>query len=99
MGAVDRDIARLAAGQHGMVALWQLVPMGVSAAAAKRRVADGRLLRRHQGVYSVGPVTTARGRWMAAILALGPRAVLSHREAAALHDLRGSQRRATDVTV
>lgn len=36
---------------------------------------------------------------MAAVLALGPRALLSHRAAAALHCLRQSERYAVDVTV
>jgi hypothetical protein len=42
-----------------------------------------RLARLHvlyRGIYAVGhPVLTAEGRWMAAVLATGPGAVLSHR--------------------
>ena len=42
----------------------------------------------HQGVYAVGhPRLTAEGRWMAAVLACGSDAVLSHRSAAALWGL------------
>lgn len=52
------------------------------------RVLAGWLHRVHIGVYAVGHrKLTRRGRWMAATLALGPGAVLSHRDAGALHDL------------
>jgi very-short-patch-repair endonuclease len=41
------------------------------------------------GVYAVGHTRlTAKGRWMAAVLACGSGAVLSHHQAAALWDLR-----------
>lgn len=64
-----------------------------------RRVAGGRLHRVHQGVYAVGhPLLTQRGRWMAAVLACGPEAVLSHRSAAALWELRQDGRGTVDVT-
>jgi very-short-patch-repair endonuclease len=53
-------------------------------------VARERLLRLHPSVYAVGHSRLrARGRWMAAVLGCGPSAVLSHLDAAALHDLRG----------
>ncbi len=43
----------------------------------------------HRGVYAVGhPRLTLHGRWMAAVLACGADAVLSHHQAAALHGLR-----------
>lgn len=61
------------------------------------RVGDGRLRSVHRGVYAVGAVT-ARGRWMAAVLALGPPAVLSHCHGAALHGVRAAKRSAIDVT-
>jgi very-short-patch-repair endonuclease len=54
----------------------------------------------HHGVYAVGhPVLGPRGRWMAAVLAAGPRAVLSHASAAALWGLRPSAAVIVDVTV
>jgi very-short-patch-repair endonuclease len=48
----------------------------------------------HRGVYAVvgRRLFTLRGVWMAAVLACGPRAVLSHRAAAALWGVRGGQR-------
>jgi Protein of unknown function (DUF559) len=52
------------------------------------RVRVGRLFPIHRGVYAVGhPVRSHRGRWKAATLALGPRAVLSHHSAAELWEL------------
>ncbi|MGH2985192.1 MAG: DUF559 domain-containing protein [Solirubrobacterales bacterium] len=48
----------------------------------------GRLHPIHRGVYAVGhPGLTHHGRWKAATLALGARAVLSHRSAAELWEL------------
>jgi predicted transcriptional regulator of viral defense system len=99
VSVIDRRIAALAEAQHGVVAAGQLIEVGFSRTAIKRRVADGLLRRIHRGVYAFGLLTKPRGRWMAAVLALGPRALLSHREAAALHGLLSSGRSRTDVTV
>jgi very-short-patch-repair endonuclease len=58
-----------------------------------------RLHRIHRGVYALGHKRlTAKGRWMAAVLACGPGAILSHRDAAALHDLRRIGSGKIDVT-
>jgi predicted transcriptional regulator of viral defense system len=93
-------IARLAERQHGVVSLAQLQLLGLSKAAVSKRSQSGRLTRIHRGVYAVGHARlTGRGRWMAAVLAYGPRSVLSHRSAAALHGIRPTQRRNTDVTL
>lgn len=82
------------------MALAQLVALGVDRHAVSRRVADGRLRPLHRGVYAVGPgPLTPQGTWMAAVLACGLDAVLSHRDAAALWDLRPSHRSSVDVTV
>ncbi len=54
----------------------------------KSRVANGQLIRLHRGVYAVGHRQLRReGWWLAAVLAAGPGALLSHRDAAALHGL------------
>src|SRR3954451_9513663 len=54
-----------------------------------RRLAAGRLHVIHRGVYAVGhPRIPQEGRWLAAVLACGHGAVLSHRSAAALWGLR-----------
>src|SRR5918995_5102756 len=93
-------LAQLAERQHGVVALPQLRELGLAPSAVRSRVTRGRLHRVHRGVYSVGhPVLSVRGRWMAAVLACGPGAALSHRSAAALWGIRPSARTAIDVTV
>ncbi len=71
-----------------MVARWQLEANGLSKAEIDDRIASGLLHSVHLGVYAVGhPSILGRGRWMAAVLACGPEAVLSHTSAAALWDL------------
>lgn len=91
---VDLLFAELAGRQHGVVARWQLARAGVG-----RGTIDDRIGRRlhpiHRGVYAVGyPVSRIESRWMAAVLAGGQDAVLSHRSAAQLWGLisRSSQR-------
>jgi hypothetical protein len=55
-----------------------------------RRVAGGNLVPLHRGVYAVGHgLVSRRGEWMAAVLACGPGAYLSHGSAAVLWDIRG----------
>lgn len=86
--AADAVIARLADRQRGVVARWQLLRLGVGEGAIKARIRSGRLRPVHRGVYLVGhrvPVPAARE--MAAVLACGPGAVVSHRSAAAIHRL------------
>ena len=54
----------------------------MSTGAVEHRVARGRLHPVHRGVYAVGrPEIDGLGRWMAAVLACGPGAFLSHRAA------------------
>jgi very-short-patch-repair endonuclease len=97
---LDVLISRLAERQHGVVSLPQLQFLGLSARAVRDRVAAGRLTRIHRGVYAVGHARlTQRGYWMAAVLAYGPNAVLSHRSAAALHGIRPDHRSKTDITL
>jgi hypothetical protein len=75
-------IGRLAERRHGVVALYQPQLLGLSASAVRQRGAAGRLTSIHRGVYAVGyGRLTSEGRWMAAVLACGPKAVLSHRSA------------------
>jgi putative AbiEi antitoxin of type IV toxin-antitoxin system len=81
----DALIAQLAERQHGVVARRQLLDLGLGRGAISERLACKRLHRVHRGVYAVGHrVISQRGWWMAAVLASGPDAVLSHRSAAAL---------------
>jgi predicted transcriptional regulator of viral defense system len=83
------EMAALATRQHGVVARWQLLELGLSRHVIAHLVKRGRLHPVHRGVYAVGHrrLTTA-GRRMAAVLACGEGAVLSHRSAAALWGIR-----------
>lgn len=68
-----------------MVARWQLRELGFSEDAIDRRIRTGRLHRIYPGVYAVGrPEVSQLGRWMAAVLACGVGAMLSHASAAEL---------------
>ena len=98
MSLLDTIIARLAVRQHGVVAHWQLIALGLSPSAIHRRIADGRLKSLHRGVYALGAIDR-RGRWMAVVLAGGEGALLSHRDAAMLWELRETRRSAIDITV
>jgi predicted transcriptional regulator of viral defense system len=81
-------IARLAARQHGVVARRQLVALGLGRGAIDHRLATGRLHFLHPAVYAVGqPRIAGPGRLLAAVLACGDQALLSHRSAAALWEL------------
>jgi very-short-patch-repair endonuclease len=74
--------------------------MGLTEEAIDGRLRNGRLHRLHAGVYAVGRRSIPReGRWMAAVLASGPDAVLSHWSAAALWMIRPNSRTRIDVTV
>jgi very-short-patch-repair endonuclease len=64
------------------------------------RAAASQLHRIHRGVYAVGHrKLTLKGVWIGAVLACGPEALLSHRGALALWDLRRSETGVIDVTV
>jgi hypothetical protein len=98
--ATDLEIAALAARQHGVVTRSQLLVLGLSDAAIDRSARSGRLHRLYRGVFSVGhTVLTVEGRWMAAVLAGGNGAVLSHATAAAAWDLRPIGAGAIHITV
>lgn len=78
----------LAKSQYGVVARAQLLELGYSNEAIKHRVAKGRLHPIHRGVFALGrPELSLRGQRMAAVLACGPGAVLSHVCAAVLYAL------------
>jgi very-short-patch-repair endonuclease len=87
------------APQYGVVSRAQLLELGVRPRALSHRLAAGRLHQVHVGVYAVGhTVLTRSGRWMAAVLACGPDAALSHASAAALWGLQRGEPTVIDVT-
>jgi very-short-patch-repair endonuclease len=90
----------LARRQHGVLARRQLLELGFTRRAIAHRVASGRLHPVAAGVYAVGrPQLTRKGRWMAAVLACGDGAVLSHGSAAALWNIGPERRDESEVTV
>lgn len=96
----DQPISALARRQYGVVARWQLKERGWGEEEIRWRIGTGRLHRLHAGVYSVGHrVIPKEGWWMAAVLASGPEALLSHHTAAALWGIRGYSGGAVHVTV
>jgi hypothetical protein len=81
----DRRIAAIAGRQHGVVTVEQITEAGIDKDGVAWRVRAGRLHRLHRGVYAVGHRSISwRGRWLAAVLAAGDGAVLSHASAVAL---------------
>ncbi len=98
--AKDKQIGVLATSQHGIVSTEQLHEIGLDNRAVSRRVAAGRLIRMHRGVFAVGHTALKpEGYWMAAVLACGPDAALSHASAAALWGIRPTSAALTDVVI
>lgn len=90
----------LAERQHGIVTRGQLVDLGLSRRAIAHRIDRGRLFPLWRGVYAVGRrEVTREGRWLAAVLACGEGALLSHRSAAALWGIRAYADPPIHVTV
>jgi Transcriptional regulator, AbiEi antitoxin len=87
---VIRQLLAIARSQHGLIALRQAVALGVTKDAVDVAIARGWLRRVRRGVYAVSGAPPSR--WeavMAAALAAGPDAVVSHRSAATIHGFTG----------
>jgi very-short-patch-repair endonuclease len=94
LGSTSREqaIVDLVARQQGVVTHAQLAEIGVGRRTLDRWLASGRLRTVHRDVYGFGPQPLAkRGNWLAAVLAMGPGAFLSHESAAALWGLAGDR--------
>ncbi len=90
----------LARRQHGVLTRRDLDGLGFSPMAIDHRVATGRLHLISRGVDAVGrPDLTPHGRWMAAVLACGDLAALSHRSAAELWGIGWEEDHRIDVTI
>jgi hypothetical protein len=84
-------IRALAEAQHGVFAAWQLLDRGIAESTTRSRREVGAIIPLFQGVYALGHRRLTReGRWMAAVLACGPGAVLSHFSAGHLWSLCSS---------
>jgi very-short-patch-repair endonuclease len=88
MGMVNDRVAAVARGQLGLVTWEQLPAAGAERMTITRWLAEGRLERLHPGVFRVGgaPVTYEQAL-LAAVLAAGAGAAVSHRAAALLWEL------------
>jgi hypothetical protein len=97
---LGKGVAALAERQHGVVEYAQLIQLGVSEDMITWWSRDGRLVQVHRGVYAVGHANlSVHGRFLAAVLACGPKAALSHESAAVLWGLRHPRGPRIDVTV
>src|SRR3954464_7273913 len=93
-------VAEVAAAQYGVVSFAQLRAVGLGRGAVEKAVRGERLIRLHTGVYAVGHrVLRVEGSRLAAVLACGAGAVLSHRSAGAHWGLLPTARTLVDVTM
>lgn len=82
-----------------MITYWELLALGVGPSTVRDWTRSGRLHRLHRGVYAVGHDSLRpQGFWLAAQLACGPAAALSHAAASTALDLRPSAARLIDVS-
>jgi Transcriptional regulator, AbiEi antitoxin/Protein of unknown function (DUF559) len=92
-------VSERAAGQWGVLSRGQLRAAGVARATVDYWVQTGRLHVVHRGVYAVGHrALRVEGHRLAAVLACGPGAVLSHRSAASHWGLLATDQVGIDVT-
>ncbi|MBJ7329006.1 MAG: type IV toxin-antitoxin system AbiEi family antitoxin domain-containing protein [Solirubrobacteraceae bacterium] len=96
----DALVAARAATQHGVITFEELLACGLTQAGIQRRVRAGLLHRLYRGVFAVGhPGLSAEGLRLAAVLACGEQAALSHVSAAAELGVRPRRGGLIDVTV
>jgi len=96
----DAAVAWVADRQLGLITTPQLHVAGAPRGSVEWRLATGTLHRRHRGVYLVGHGIPVPGAVeLAAVLACGERAYVSHGSAASLWGLARPPSAETDVTV
>ncbi len=94
----EASAAGLAARQYGLISRGQAAELGFTDKMIWSRVRNGLWVRVHAGVYRLAAVPEAwHGRLMAASLALGPSAVVSHRAAGGLWGLDGCDRERVEL--
>jgi very-short-patch-repair endonuclease len=87
--AIELRIQALARRQHGVVARWQLLGVGLGSDAIDHRLTNGRLVPIQRGVYALGHAELRReGHMLGVVLQHGDKAAASHRSAAAVWGIR-----------
>lgn len=98
--SLDRHVATLASGQHGVFARTQVARLGATKDMIAQRVTAGRWERLGRDVFRLaGSPRSWRQSLMAACLGWGEGAVVSHRAAAALRLLAGCMPGPVELTV
>jgi very-short-patch-repair endonuclease len=93
-------VLAIAERQHNLVTYGQLIGLGLHRRSIQHRLRIGRLHRIRHRVYAVGSRRIGLlGEWMAAVLACGPDAVLSHQSAAALWGIKPALRGVIHISV
>lgn len=96
----ERRIDALASRQQRLITFAQLLELGLSSSAIAKRASGGRLHRLHRGVFAIHPPPCTRHqRWLAAVLACGPGALLSDGCAAALMGISDFVPRAAQISL
>jgi very-short-patch-repair endonuclease len=95
----DRLAIEIARRQHGAVSVAQLRAAGLTDEAIRHRTTRGWLRRVHRGVYLVGALEGPWTRAMAAALAYGEGALVSHEPAGVLWGIRPPPAAAMHVTI
>lgn len=94
--ALEAHLAR----RHGVVSLGEAQALGLTGRQVERRLASGRWVRVHRGVYALGAVTPSPlAATLAACLAAGPDAVASHGSAAWLWGMAEQPPAQPEITV
>ena len=86
--AANERLARVARRQFGVFTAAQARDVGLGTDALAHLSGQGLIIRRARGIYAFRAVPdSSHARWLVAQLRHGPRAVLSHRTAGAVHGL------------
>ena len=100
VSVAEQRVAQIAARQKGLVTTAQLLEAGIGEATVRRWVAKGRLHRVFRAVYAVGhPSLMPFARELAAVLACGEWALISHGSAAALWRMTKLHSGPVDITI
>jgi hypothetical protein len=93
------DFRILRAARHNVITTDELLALELSHSDIGYRLDIGRLHRKYKEVFAVGrPDLTLNGEFLAAVLACGPKATLSHMSALRKWGLRGGGTYRVDVT-